>query len=56
MLLPKSRKELMISSIWKIQESLHMEVTLKWIGEEEEGILQVDKCREGHAGHSRHLE
>lgn len=35
----QKRADDQFSSIWKIQESVNMEMTLKWSGEEQEGIL-----------------
>lgn len=49
MSLQKYRKELMISSIWKIQERFQVKVTLKWSFEEHEKIVQMDR-RKGVQG------
>lgn len=42
-ILQKSRKELMVSSIWKNHKRLDMEVTLQLSGEEWGGIFQTDR-------------
>lgn len=53
--LQKSSEELMISSIWKNDDRLDMEVTFLLSGEEW-GVFRGDWCREGLTGPSGHLE